>query len=106
VSSSAQPFLNPRRRKILELLCDGWKNADIAREVSLSTRTVKWYLGDLFMLYGVTNRTELVSIILRDPNHLVNLAPDCTKGHLLRHCDTLSSCSADSPPTKSRHTKG
>ncbi len=55
--------LTRRQHDVLVLLCRGRRNADVARELGLSERTVKGYVSQLFLIYGATNRTELVGFI-------------------------------------------
>src|SRR5882672_3707413 len=52
--------LNQRQRDVLFLLCKGLRNAEIAQQLKLSERTIKWYVSQLFLIFDVTNRTELV----------------------------------------------
>jgi DNA-binding CsgD family transcriptional regulator len=53
--------LNKRHRDILSLLHCGLQNREIAMQLSLSARTVKAYISQLFMIFDVSNRTELVA---------------------------------------------
>jgi DNA-binding NarL/FixJ family response regulator len=50
----------PREQVILKLAARGLSNKDIALELSLSVRTVKAHLVDLFSKIGVGSRTEAV----------------------------------------------
>jgi DNA-binding NarL/FixJ family response regulator len=52
--------LNQRQRDVLFLLCKGLRNAEIAQQLKLSERTIKGYVSQLFLIFDVTNRTELV----------------------------------------------
>ena len=61
------PVLNLRQSDILVMVCQGKRNKDIAYHVGLSERTVKWYISQLFLIFGVSNRTELVAILSGDP---------------------------------------
>ena len=49
-----------RQGDILHLICKGLRNAEIASHVQLSERTVKGYISQLFLIFDVMNRTELV----------------------------------------------
>jgi serine/threonine-protein kinase PknK len=51
-----------REMEILELLDVGRSNQQIARQLSLSTNTVKWYLKTLYQKFGVTRRQECVAV--------------------------------------------
>ena len=52
--------LNSRQQSVLFLLCKGLRNAEVGRQLGISERTVKGYVSQLFLIYDVTNRTELV----------------------------------------------
>lgn len=49
---------------VLELLCEGLSNADIARRLSYSESTVKKHVSRLLTLYGVSSRLDLVVTVL------------------------------------------
>ncbi len=53
------PTLTPREAKTLDMVVRGATNVEIARVLSLSTRTVKRTLSGLFERFSVSNRTEL-----------------------------------------------
>jgi DNA-binding NarL/FixJ family response regulator len=52
------PDLTHRERAVLELVADGLSNAAIARELRLSTKTVRNYLSRIFAKLQVTHRAE------------------------------------------------
>lgn len=52
--------LSDREIEILRLAARGLHNKDIARELSLSTRTVEGHLSHLFAKLGVSSRTEAI----------------------------------------------
>jgi DNA-binding NarL/FixJ family response regulator len=56
----AQPFpeLTDRERAVLRLIADGRSNSEIARELSLSVKTVRNYLSRVFAKLQVTHRAE------------------------------------------------
>ncbi len=65
-SSSVYPFLSaarltPREREVLELLVQGLANKEIAREMVISTNTVKRYLKSIFEKLGVESRAAAVA---------------------------------------------
>ena len=51
--------LSPRERQVTHLTCLGYKNAQIAFQMGVSTGTVKSYLQHVFLKMGVPNKTEL-----------------------------------------------
>ena len=56
-----QPALNDRQKEVLALVCQGNRNKEIAHQLGLSERTIKWYISQLFLIFGVSSRTELVA---------------------------------------------
>jgi len=56
--------LNGKQREILGLACKGLRNSEIAKMMGLKERTVKAYMAQLFLIFDVTNRTELVGLFV------------------------------------------
>lgn len=56
--------LSDTERRVLELLCDGLSNADIAKRVRYSESTVKKMVSKLISVYGVSSRLDLVVTVL------------------------------------------
>lgn len=54
------PVLSPREMGILRLAAKGLHNKDIARELSISVRTVEGHLSHILTKLDVTSRTEAV----------------------------------------------
>ena len=52
--------LSNRQREVLFLTCKGLRSGEIGRQLGIAERTVKGYLTQLFLIFDVTNRTELV----------------------------------------------
>ncbi len=52
--------LSEREVEILSLAARGLRNKDIARELSVSTRTVEGHLSHIFSKLGVSSRTEAI----------------------------------------------
>jgi len=57
--------LTPREGEVLVLLADGATNEGIARELTISPRTVQAHLDRLYRKLGVSNRTGAVAIYLK-----------------------------------------
>ena len=53
-------YLAPAEREVLELLCKGLMNKEIAEELFISTRRVEQHLTSMYRKTGKSNRTELV----------------------------------------------
>jgi len=53
-------WLSNRQREILTLVTKGLRNREIGLQLGLSEGGVKYHINRLFVLFGVTNRTELV----------------------------------------------
>jgi two-component system nitrate/nitrite response regulator NarP len=51
--------LRPRQEEVLSLVCSGKRNKEIALQLGVSERTVKWYIAQLLLIFGASNRTEL-----------------------------------------------
>jgi DNA-binding CsgD family transcriptional regulator/tetratricopeptide (TPR) repeat protein len=65
-STRANPHgLTQREIEVLALLCEGFKNAEIAERLCLSVRTVDHHLAAAFTKMGVSNRAEAVAAALR-----------------------------------------
>jgi DNA-binding CsgD family transcriptional regulator len=56
--------LSSRLCETLRLLGRGLQNAEIGRQLGVATRTVKGYIQQLFIIFDVTNRTELLAFTL------------------------------------------
>lgn len=57
--------LTPQERTILSLLAEGCTNADVAKRLFLSEKTIKQYLSRLFTKLQVRDRTEAVAVAVR-----------------------------------------
>jgi DNA-binding NarL/FixJ family response regulator len=55
--------ISPRQEQVLDLVLAGKANKEIANQVFLTERTVKFHVTSLLRLYGVSSRTELIAIL-------------------------------------------
>jgi NarL family two-component system response regulator LiaR len=63
--ASSAPDLTPRERDVLALICRGYANKRIARELGVSEKTVKAHVGHLLAKLGVSDRTQAAVLALR-----------------------------------------
>jgi DNA-binding CsgD family transcriptional regulator len=63
-AKSAAPLLTGREREVLDQLCRGLTNPEIARALGSSPNTVRNQVASLFAKHGATTRSELVAIHL------------------------------------------
>ncbi len=63
-TSAARPFpsLSERERDVLGLIAEGASNADIARRLFLSDKTVRNYVSSIFAKLGVSGRPEAIVV--------------------------------------------
>jgi DNA-binding NarL/FixJ family response regulator len=54
-----------RQREVLQLVCEGLRNGEIAQRLQLSERTVKVHVSALFAVLGASNRTEAALVARR-----------------------------------------
>jgi DNA-binding NarL/FixJ family response regulator len=59
---SSLPQLTPRQSEVLAALCKGLPNKQIARDLSMSEKTVKAHITTIFRTLGVSNRMQAVNL--------------------------------------------
>lgn len=57
--------LSPREREVLQLMTRGLQNKEIAAELFISERTVKFHVSSILGKLGAGNRTEAVTLALQ-----------------------------------------
>jgi DNA-binding NarL/FixJ family response regulator len=57
--------LTPRESRVLQLLAQGLQNKEIAAELVITERTVKFYVSSILSKLGAGNRTEAVTIAVQ-----------------------------------------
>jgi DNA-binding NarL/FixJ family response regulator len=66
ISQENQPdALSPREREVLALMARGLQNKEIAAELFISERTVKFHVSSILGKLGAGNRTEAVTMALQ-----------------------------------------
>jgi DNA-binding NarL/FixJ family response regulator len=63
---SNEPALSRRELQIVDMVCRGLRNEEIAREAGISVNTVKRHLYSIYGKLGVESRTELMRRFTRD----------------------------------------
>lgn len=58
------PVLKHREQQILSLIADGLTAPEIARRLSLSAETVRWYIKQLYRELGVSSRAEAIRVAM------------------------------------------
>ena len=58
--------LTPKERNVARHVANGLRNREIATELKTTEGTVKVYLHSIYTKLGLSNRTELASIVLND----------------------------------------
>jgi DNA-binding NarL/FixJ family response regulator len=56
--------ITSREQEIIECICQGLSNKEIAKTLSLSEHTVKAHLSTIFKKFNVTSRSKLVSLAM------------------------------------------
>jgi DNA-binding NarL/FixJ family response regulator len=57
--------LTPREKNVLQLLAQGLQNKEIALELVITERTVKFYVSSILSKLGAGNRTEAVTMAVQ-----------------------------------------
>jgi DNA-binding NarL/FixJ family response regulator len=57
--------LTPREHEILALVAEGRTNADIARQLFISSKTVSVHVSNILAKLGATGRTEAAALARR-----------------------------------------
>jgi DNA-binding NarL/FixJ family response regulator len=56
--------LHAREKQIINLLLQGCENKDIAKELCITSRSVKYHFERLFLRFGVTNGIKRVKLAM------------------------------------------
>lgn len=65
VEPRSQPLIEPLTRReleVLQLICDGASNLEIAEALSMGIATVKYHVFQIYQKLGVERRTQAVAI--------------------------------------------
>lgn len=58
--------ITEKERKIIEYVCQGYKNKQIASKLSLSEHTIKAHLNKIFRKFNVFSRSQLMAFITKN----------------------------------------
>jgi len=64
-TTSGGQELTDREEEVLQMLAKGWTNTRIAHELSVSERTVRFHLSNIYDKLGVGSRAEAIAWALR-----------------------------------------
>ncbi len=53
-----------REREIIDLVCHGYTNREIAASLSLSEHTIKAHLNRIFRKYNASSRSKLITLMM------------------------------------------
>lgn len=78
--------LTRTEREVVDLLCLGLTNPQIADRLFVSHRTVQGHLGRIFRKFNVRSRTELAALVLRSAgSSRAEIGPDGPKDNDASH---------------------
>ncbi len=66
VAGGISDILSKKEKRIVELVADGYKNKEIASILFLSEQTIKSHLGRIFKKMKIRNRSQLVSLTIKN----------------------------------------
>ncbi len=59
-------YISSREKEILKLLINGNTSVEIAKQLFISTLTVKWHRKNLLVKFGVKNTSALISLAIKE----------------------------------------
>jgi DNA-binding NarL/FixJ family response regulator len=62
--------ITSREQEIIQCICRGLSNSEIARRLTLSPHTVKTHLNAIFKKLNVTSRTKLMALATHHPREV------------------------------------
>jgi non-specific serine/threonine protein kinase len=71
-TAAPEPYpagLSAREAEVLRLVATGLTNAEVAKELFISSRTVSWHLGSIYRKLGFNSRTEAVRFAIEHSLH-------------------------------------
>jgi two-component system response regulator DevR len=77
LSTACMGDLSPQERRLLPLVAEGRTNKEIAVALSLSDKTVKNYISNMYSKLGVTRRSQVATLYARTLPSRGILAEDC-----------------------------
>jgi DNA-binding CsgD family transcriptional regulator len=68
--------ISPRELEVAKLVCRGFVNGDVAKELNVKPGTVKTHLRSIFAKTHAKNRITMLLRFMDDANKLFNKSPD------------------------------
>jgi DNA-binding CsgD family transcriptional regulator len=65
IGGRSRPGLTPREHEVLSLLCQGYRNNEIAEQMEISIKTVESHLRHIYPKLSVGHRAEAVAVAIR-----------------------------------------
>jgi DNA-binding CsgD family transcriptional regulator len=53
-------------KEIASLICQGYRNKEIAQRLNISEQTVKAHLNRIFRKFNVSNRSQLITLAMNN----------------------------------------
>jgi DNA-binding CsgD family transcriptional regulator len=82
--------LSPHLKEIIHLLSRGLTNKEIASQLHVSARTTKSRIAELFLIFDVSNRTELIGLLAGLENFGICIMGTRTPPRPIPHIPTQS----------------
>ncbi len=64
--------LTPKEREVLNCLVKGYRNHEIASQLSMSFHTVKAHLNSIYRKFGVENRVQATFVAMQNPDEFLD----------------------------------
>ena len=101
--------LQPRLRKVLDRMLVGESEKEAANSLHLSIHTIHDYVQELYLVFGVDSRAELMACFISSPEGRSGAAPapaPNTNGNPGAHSNGHASINSDGPVPEAEHRNG
>jgi len=90
-----EPQLTPRQRSVLDEVCKGRSNKEIARALGMAEVTVKLHLTDIFKSIGVKTRAQAMVAYSKSPIEIKDPFKPLTELDILREFTNITFSNMD-----------